>query len=338
MIKTTRSLLALAGFFLSIGYVQASDCIETRAGFDIGSGTTKAMVAEVDVCHGILGNVLYQGEQPVGYNADLARSLNGELSPAIANEGLATLQSLLHAVNQWHPTRISGVATEVFRSASNGEQVIADFERNTGLSIKVLSQEQEALLGFLSAKATLNQPALSNSDILVWDIGGGSMQMTSFEPINGHLRPVVYLGKLAAVSLKDMIIDVFQNKDLRAVTSPNPVGDQVPMILRFIRFYATTHVRPEIRLAAARKLVIGIGGVHSYSISGQLGTGRNSYRLEELKNIIGKKSLMDDSQLQGKYKATDVTNLLLVEGFMEALDIAEVHVVKASLIQGVLLQ
>ncbi|MNJ04032.1 hypothetical protein D3C73_1646060 [compost metagenome] len=45
-----------------------------------------------------------------------------------------------------------------------------------------------------------------------------------------------------------------------------------------------------------------------------------------------------DSELTGEYRATDVSNLLLVEGFMQALNIPQVTIVKASLIQGILVQ
>lgn len=337
MNKTLKFAVAML-CLLSTSQVWAKNCQEVRAGIDMGSGTTKLLVSEVDVCHKTLGNVLFSQEKPIGFNEDLAESADNRLSPAIQRQGIDTLKALVAEARRYHPTRITGVATAVFRTAANGQDVIRQFNRQAGISLRIISQAQEAELGFISARAALKDPAIKDTDLLVWDIGGGSMQMTTYNLEKGVKTAEIYQGKLASVSLKDLVIEVLMNNDLKQVNSPNPIGTRADEILRLVRFYARTHVNPAILQAAKNKRVIGIGGVHGYSIKDQLQPRNNRYSVADLQRVAATKVNLGDAQLTGDYRATDVTNLLLVEGFMQALGIPEVTLVKANLIQGILLQ
>lgn len=316
----------------------AKSCLENRAGIDMGSGSTKIQVTQVDVCQHRLGKVLYEDQRPVGFNADLAKSGNNQLSEGIQQQGIAALSDMVNKAETFKPTRITGVATAVFRSASNGQQVIDRFNQQAHVSLKIISQQQEAELGFQSAKAALNENNVKDEDLLVWDIGGGSMQMTSYRQKQGQPAVDIYQGKLASVTLKDFITNVLQNKELTADSTPNPIGSLRNTVLRYVNFYARTHVSPEMKKDAQTKRVIGIGGVHGFSIKGQVHLHNNSYTLADLEQASKNNVWKGDSELKGDYRQTDVSNLLLVEGYMQALNIPQVTVVKASLIQGILLQ
>nr|WP_237164948.1 hypothetical protein [Pantoea agglomerans] len=191
--------------------VQADRCQQIRAGLDIGSGTTKIAVARVNVCQLRIEKMLYQDQRAVAWNEALAHSTDNQLSPAMTHEGAAALQQLLTQAQRFHPQRISGVATAVFRNASNGQAVIEQLQRQTGAQISIISQQQEAKLGFLSAKAALNDPAIRDEQLLVWDIGGGSMQMTAWRQQAGQPVADIYQGKLASVTLKNFILTVLKN-------------------------------------------------------------------------------------------------------------------------------
>lgn len=327
-------VLFFAVFLPSLAF--ADNCWQTRAGIDMGSGTTKIAVVEVNICQHQLGKVLFEDQRPVGYNDALARSGNNQLDEAIQQQGLAALQQLVTQARRYHPQRISGVATAVFRSASNGQAVIDRFNQQTGISLKIISQQQEAELGFRSAKAALHDPTLRDNDLLVWDIGGGSMQMTAWRDLAGKPVSDVYQGKLASVTLKNFIVDVLKNQP--AAESPNPIGSWRPSVLRFVEFYAHNDVPPQIKQDLATRRVIGIGGVHGFSIKNQLKINDNRYDLATLEQVAKQQVWKGDSELTGDYRATDVSNLLLVEGYMRALGIKDVTVVKASLIQGVVLE
>lgn len=327
-------VLFFAVFLPSLAF--ADNCWQTRAGIDMGSGTTKIAVTEVNICQHQLGKVLFEDQRPVGYNDALARSGNNQLDEAIQQQGLTALQQLVSQARRYHPQRISGVATAVFRSASNGQAVIDRFNQQAGVQLKIISQQQEAELGFRSAKAALQDPTLQDNDLLVWDIGGGSMQMTAWRNAQGKLVSDVYQGKLASVTLKNFIVDVLKNQP--SATSPNPIGSWRPSVLRFVEFYAHNDVPPQIKQDLATRRVIGIGGVHGFSIKNQLKIKNNRYDLATLEQAAKQQVWKGDSELTGDYRATDVSNLLLVEGYMRALGIKDVTIVKASLIQGVVLE
>ncbi|WP_409335203.1 Ppx/GppA phosphatase family protein [Cedecea neteri] len=313
----------------------AAGCEETRAGIDMGSGTTKLVVAKVDTCKQRINKVLFEDQRPIGFNEDLSKSADNTLSPAIQQQGQAALRELAAEAARYHPARFNGVATAVFRSASNAQQTIDAFNRAAPVNLKIITQEQEAELGFLSAKASMPVP-LADDQMVVWDIGGGSMQMTTWLQKHDKWQPEIYQGKLASVTLKNYIIDVVKNKDLHDVSSPNPIGSLRDGVLRFVRFYATTHVSPEMKQALAKRTVVGIGGVHDFSVSKQL--NEKVYTLADLQKASASQVWKGDSELRGDYRATDVSNLLLVQGYMEALKIPQVTVVKANLVQGVLIQ
>jgi exopolyphosphatase/guanosine-5'-triphosphate,3'-diphosphate pyrophosphatase len=86
------------------------------------------------------------------------------------------------------------------------------------------------------------------------------------------------------------------------------------------------------------RFVVGVGGVHGQSLKNQMQLKEMRYTLENLSMVSLKEARKSDKELTGDYRATDVSNLFLVQGFMEGLGIKEVTLVNASLLQGVLLR
>lgn len=72
--------------------------------------------------------------------------------------------------------RIRAVATAAIRNAANSAAVIERLRRHTGLSIEVLSGSEEARIGFLGVRNTIDIKV----GFLV-DIGGGSTEVTLFK-------------------------------------------------------------------------------------------------------------------------------------------------------------
>ena len=71
---------------------------------------------------------------------------------------------------------IEAVATSAIRDASNGDELLADIERTTGLRARVISGEEEARYGWL---AIANSTTIEDGFGL--DIGGGSIQALRLE-------------------------------------------------------------------------------------------------------------------------------------------------------------
>ena len=293
------------------------------------------MVAKVDFCKKKILEVLLQESRPVSYNEDLEKSIDGNLSPVIIEKGLSALNEMTTKAKALRPKRSYGVATSVFRKSKNGTDVIKGFAKKLKLRLEVIDQEEEAMLGYLSVMSLMDDKTIGTKGMVVWDIGGGSMQM--FSQDEGK-KAQKYLGDLASVTFKNMVIEVLENKTLESAVTPNPIGDKRDQAIALARSYARIHVPQGLKADIYERVVVGVGGVHSHSIRGQIGTKEMKYTLEELDKASKIQAKKGDDELTGDYRSTDVTNLLLVQGFMEALGIKEVQVVNATLLQGVLLK
>jgi len=304
-------------------------------GLDIGSGSTKMMVAKVDFCKNKVLEVLHNESQAVQYNEDLEKNADGNLSPAIVAKGQGVLTGMMTKGKTFKPKKIYGVATSVFRKSQNGTDVIKGFARKFKVRLEVISQEEEAMLGYLSVLSLMDDKTNENRNIIVWDIGGGPIEMFSMDKTNNlHM----YLGDLASVTFKNMVIEVIQSKTIESASTPNPIGDKREQVIALARSYSRLHVPAAIKRDIQTHTMVGVGGVHGHSIKNQLQLKDGQYSLEDLDKAGKAQSEKSDKDLAGDYRSTDVTNLLLVQGFMEGLGIKEVKLVNANLLQGVILK
>lgn len=324
--------LILVSTFFTTSDVFAKSCEEIRMGFDIGSGSTKMMVAKIDYCKNRILEVLHQDSRPVAFNEDLEKSTDGNLSPGIIDKGAQTIEEMLKKGKSFKPKKTAGVATSVFRKSKNGVDIIKGYARKFKVQLEVISQEEEALIGYLSAMSLMDEKT-KDKKIVVWDIGGGSMQMFSMDK---NKKPHRYMGELASVTFKNMVIEVIQSKSIEEFSSPNPVGDNREQVIALARSYSKLHVPADIKNDLKERVVVGVGGVHGQSIKNQLQLKDSDYTLAELDAASKLQAQKSDKELAGDYRSTDVTNLLLVQGFMEGLGIKEVQILNASLLQGVM--
>ena len=103
-------------------------------------------------------------------------SASGSLKPDAIARGLETLEMFGRylAARGVAPGSVDAVATSAIRDAANGADLLAVAQERTGLSISVLSAEEEARLGYVAA---VNSTTLADGVVL--DLGGGSLQLTS---------------------------------------------------------------------------------------------------------------------------------------------------------------
>lgn len=326
-----KYLLTIVYMLMAITNVFADECLKNRAAFDIGSGTTKMVVAQVDTCLQQVKQIFEEKEIAVGYKEDLGRS-QGEFSKEIQDKGLVTLRQLKNIAQKYYPDQYVGVATSAFRTSSNGKVFAERIEKDVGIRVKIISQKTEAILGFLAAYP---QTDLEKEECLVWDIGGGSMQMVMAGDNNTF---DVYEGKLASVSMKNMIITAIQGKSYKDVSSPNPMGNAVATkATNLAQYYAEIHVSNDIKIKAGNLTILGIGGVHYYSVRKQCVKDRKTYTISDVERTLALRQTLTDKGIGGKYAPTDVSNLTLVLGFMKALNIKEIKTLKANMAHGILI-
>lgn len=334
---TVKFILVLSSLLLVIGCQtsnRVSDkCSSVRAAFDIGSGETKLKVAQVNTCELKIEKVLLESKRDVGYKADLEKSKNKQFSDTIADQGYKALQELKNEAATFKPTQYVGVATAAFRDAENAEAFIEKIEKELAIKVEIISQQEEGILGFYAARTRVDDMKPQAS--LVWDIGGGSQQMILERVLSGQRHNLVYEGKIASVSFKNHVVKNIQKKSL---DTPNPMTkNQVEASLRFAKNTAAQTVGEEFKQAIREgHKIYGIGGVHNYSIKGQV--KKDQYNIEDLEKVIKSRIGKTDEHLgAGTYVSTDTTNPILIKAYMQQLGIKSVEVVSVNLADGLLI-
>jgi exopolyphosphatase / guanosine-5'-triphosphate,3'-diphosphate pyrophosphatase len=144
---------------------------------DIGTNSTRLLIAEVDRSSGDIEELLRHSEVTrLGAGVDSAGSLSEE---AIARV-LSALGQYRDAIVSHDCTANLAVLTSAVRDAANGASFASRVREDYGLDARVLSGEEEAQLTFLGAMS--GRPAPTEPTVVI-DVGGGS---TEFIVGRGH--------------------------------------------------------------------------------------------------------------------------------------------------------
>lgn len=139
---------------------------------DIGSNTVHLLVADV-----------HPGGRPQGTTSKrtvlrLMRFL--EKDGSISRKGVRALEDAVADARRLAKAErveeLLATATSAVREATNGPEVIARIEKALGQRLQVLGGEEEARLTFLAARRWFGWSA---GQILLFDIGGGSLEIAS---------------------------------------------------------------------------------------------------------------------------------------------------------------
>ena len=137
---------------------------------DIGSNTGHLLV--VDAHGGAAPLPAYSFKQPLR----LAEHLDE--TGAVSRRGIEALtdftQEAVRVAEDKGCAEMIGFATSAVRDADNSDDVLAHVEQRTGVSIDVLSGEDEARLTFLAVRRWFGWSA---GRLAVFDIGGGSLEL-----------------------------------------------------------------------------------------------------------------------------------------------------------------
>ena len=90
--------------------------VQRRAAFDIGSGATKLMIADVDVESGTIGTVVHSAERTVKYALDWKK--HGTLSEDVQAEGIKAMvrgSMMIATMEVFQTRRADGVRAESAR-------------------------------------------------------------------------------------------------------------------------------------------------------------------------------------------------------------------------------
>ncbi|SHN28329.1 exopolyphosphatase [Gracilibacillus kekensis] len=149
---------------------------------------------------------------------------------------VTTLKSFQDVLEIYPLQEVVCVATATIRQATNKEEIVIQAEKETGMTMRILSDQEEAYYGYL---AVVNSTSISTG--ITVDIGGGSTEVTYFkdrELQHAHSFP------FGALTLKE-----FFTKEI-------PTDDE----LQKLRIYLTKHFKTLPWLSDKEVPLIAIGG------------------------------------------------------------------------------
>ena len=134
---------------------------------DVGSNSVRLVVYQVD---GRAMWTTYNEKVLAGLGRGLGRT--GRLSPEGVEEALCALRRFRAVIGPEGACEVLTAATAAVRDASDGLEFVARVRAETGLTLRVLSGEEEARFAALGVAA-----GQSDADGVVGDLGGSSLEL-----------------------------------------------------------------------------------------------------------------------------------------------------------------
>ncbi len=161
--------------------------MRTLGAIDVGTNSIKLLVANVQE-DGTL-EVLLREKAMVRLGSETLRT--GRLSPEAIEAGVSTVEHFLKLAQGAGAEVVRTVATCAVREASNSDAFVEAVRKRTGLSVEVISGEEEARLINLAVRSEF--PATQDPLFLV-DIGGGSTEFVISDGARVRLTESLPLG------------------------------------------------------------------------------------------------------------------------------------------------
>ncbi|HKH23468.1 MAG TPA: hypothetical protein VKA88_07585 [Solirubrobacterales bacterium] len=140
------------------------------AAIDIGSNTTRLLVAEPD--DGQLRKVM---EQRAYTRIGKGASKNGKITAEKVAEVADVVSTQVRLAQEMGAEVVKTVATAAIREAKNRDKVVKEIEEIAGVEVDVLDEEEEGRFAFIGATKSLGHPV--EGTIAVVDVGGGSSEV-----------------------------------------------------------------------------------------------------------------------------------------------------------------
>lgn len=318
---STAGLVLIVGlgsiYFMDDGRDQTKSCDVRRSAIDIGSGSTKLLVADIDKCAGAVKRVVHSASEKVDYKQSL---LDHEqtFSADVQEQGLQILQTFLNLIHDLAAEAPLVIATAAFREAVNADEFIAKIDSRLSLHVTIVDQPTEAALGFLSVLATTH---LRPEETIVWDIGGGSQQVSYYA--GGEIQSL--LMPWGSISYKAKVLETLH----RPGNSPNPLSWEEVVQVKPL-------AQADFQWPSPNKKVVGIGGVFAKSLLSRLHVTNSKFHRIDLEDLLARSYFLTDEQLGGIFPETDVTNMIMVLSLMEQFGVDEIQVAETALLEGLM--
>jgi exopolyphosphatase/guanosine-5'-triphosphate,3'-diphosphate pyrophosphatase len=304
-----------------------------RAAIDIGMGGPKLQIAEVDPKTNKLVKMLHTQRYFVNFYEGISQHEENHLSPEVMSQGLQAFKEAVAIAHSFEADGIVAIGAAAFRAAANGEQFAQEIRSETGIEVHIADQHLEGKLAFQAALSKLDVDA---EDLVVWDIGGGSVQFISRGPDGTY----VVDGREEGVgAFKDFIIENIQHRNISEIIRPNPMSAEDIVHATNYALHLSSGYSQALKdkISKPTTVVIGVGSVFGYGIQGMLG-GKNLFSIDDLAEVVlslpGK---TDDDLGGGGYAHVEGSNTVFVLGFMQNLNIEQMHIVNVNNADGAMI-
>jgi len=295
-------------------FCQAS--IERRCALDVGSGSLKLLIADVDTNNEQITTFIYSDLVSFPFSESLANRADCSFGKNLQTYAKKAIQRLLERAAPYAPSKVVGIATEAFRKAKNGTQFAQSIYKELKIPIYVISQAEEAEIAFKSVVVL----AKSDPDhTVVWDIGSGSFQIAWQDVDTIHC----YSGQLGQVIVRNILLEI-QGKSRSNQPSPYPISIQEAESLKQILLEQLSEIPEHLQKKLAHPLtkVYGIGGTHHSNIA--LSTKKFVYTLEMVEALTHMRLSLNQDELDNSENDHWVSDLMLLSSIMTHLKIKEV--------------
>jgi exopolyphosphatase/guanosine-5'-triphosphate,3'-diphosphate pyrophosphatase len=238
---------------------------------DVGTNSIHLIVVEFDSTFDTT-RVVYKDREMVRLGSDDAME-RGQLSTKAMGKGIEAIARFVAGARSRGAERIRAVATSAVREADNGDAFRANVEAEAGISLEILSAQEEARLIHLGVASGF---PIYDRLACVIDIGGGSTEVIVADGERPYLLDSVKLGSLR---LYDMFLRGKDPKRGAKELNKHILSTLAPLIDRVRRYRLDLMIGTSgtiMGLAAVDAAAQGItlNRVHGYTIARE--------RLEEL--------------------------------------------------------
>lgn len=191
---------------------------------DVGSNTVHLQI--MDAHHGAapLAQSSFKHELRLTQFLDT----DGAISDAGLEQLLLSIKDVYKQASNFELDESLAFATSAIREATNSEEILKAVRQSTGIDLEVLSGADEARFTFLAVRRWLGWSA---GDILMLDIGGGSLEIAHGEQEDPSSAFSVQLGA-GRLTRNFLTGDPFTEKTLNALKSYikeilEPIGEEL---------------------------------------------------------------------------------------------------------------
>lgn len=293
----------------------------TRVIFDVGSGSTKVLVADVDPLSQKILQILDSKIYIIPFSKDMTASGEPRFSDEIQKKTLEIFTQVKNEFEIFHPTEWSGIATASARKAENGQDLFNQIKKELGIDIAIIPASEEARLGFLTALAS---SGLTKENLISYDSGSGSFQIASeidgkFEIIEGNLG-IIPATKILLTEIRGLPLDAL-------ALTPNPISieEAAKLVLNLQKRLPNISQGFKKKLKDSNASIVGIGNETFIFYYGAQAVGKNTYTKEELWDAIQTLCGKTDQELPKFAKKEEgLVGIILLYSVMDGLGIQQI--------------